>query len=124
MRRSIWWQAGAIALMASGCDSGPPTRTKSIQVAQANPFHDRLVGLSELNRSLALRRAVQDSGQSCRKIDASAHQGEYQGLKMWTARCSGGRDWAVFIAPNGDVQVRSCADARALGLPACRLDQG
>ena len=41
---------------------------------------------------------------------------------MWTARCSDGNDWAVFIAPNGDVQVRDCAEAATLALPACRFE--
>ena len=114
---------GVAALLAlAGCDSGPPTKTKSIKVVQGHPFHDRLMALSELNRSLALRRAVQDAGESCRKIDRSAFQGDHQALKMWNASCSGGRDYALFIAPNGDVQVRKCSDAAALKLPECKLE--
>lgn len=112
----------ACALMLGGCDSGPPTKTKSIRVGATNPFHDRLMTLSELNRSLALRRAVQDSGESCRKIERSGFQGDHQSLKMWNASCAGGLDYAVFIAPTGDVQVRKCSDATTLGLPECRIE--
>lgn len=119
MRATVWICS---LLLLAGCDGGPPTNTRSIKVNQTNPFHDRLSALSELNRSLALRRAVQDSGESCRKIERSAFQGDYQALKMWTASCASGRDYAVFIAPNGDVQVRKCADAKTLGLPECRLE--
>lgn len=119
MRRLLWIGA---ALAIAGCDGGPPTQTRPIKVNQTNPFHDQLSALSELNRSLALRRAVQDAGMSCRKIERSAFQGDYQGLKYWTASCGGTLDYALFIAPNGEVQVRKCADAGELGLPACRLD--
>jgi hypothetical protein len=40
-------------------------------------------------------------------------------MKMWVALCNDGRHWAAFIAPNGDTQVRSCADASRLRLPQC-----
>lgn len=115
----------ACALLATaGCDSGPPTQTRTTKVVIANPYHDRLMALSELNRSLALRRAVQDSGEACKKIERSGFQGEFKALKMWTASCSDSGDFAVFIAPNGDVQVRKCSDAAALKLPPCRLEDG
>ena len=39
---------------------------------------------------------------------------------MWTVRCTDTGDWAVFIAPNGDVQPRRCADEAELKLPACK----
>jgi len=114
----------AFALVAAaGCDGGdPPTRTKTTKMAIANPYHDRLTTLSELNRSLALRRAVQDAGEACKKIERSAFQGEFKALKMWTASCSDSGDFALFIAPNGDVQVRKCSDAKTLGLPECKLE--
>lgn len=111
--------AAGLALLA-GCDSGPPTKTKSIKVAATNPFHDRLMAATELNRSLALRRAVQDSGERCKRIERSGFQGDHQALKMWRASCSDGGDYAVFIGSTGDVQVRKCADAKTLGLPECR----
>lgn len=115
-----FWLIGA-AMLVAGCDGGgPPTRTKSITAA--NPYQERLAALGELDRSLALRRAVQDSGESCRKVESSAYQGMYKSLHMWTARCSQGKDWGLFIAPNGDVQVRSCAHLKQLGLPECRLE--
>lgn len=111
---------GAVLLLA-GCDGGgAPTKVKSITAA--NPYQERLAALSELDRSLALRRAVQDAGEPCKRIEASAYQGIYKSLHMWTARCSEGREWGLFIAPNGDVQVRSCAHLKQLGLPECRLE--
>ena len=41
-------------------------------------------------------------------------------MAMWSAHCTDTGQWAIFIAPNGDVQVRPCADAAAIGVPACR----
>ena len=29
---------------------------------------------------------------------------------MWTARCADGRDWAIFVGPDGSAQVRDCKD--------------
>ena len=48
---------------------------------------------------------------------------------MWTARCNGATpkegpyDYAVFVGPDGDVQVRPCADLAGLKLPTCRADK-
>lgn len=108
------------ATLATGCDNGAaPTSSRPTQIAAANPYHDRLQTLAERDRSLALRRAVQDAGESCRRIETSGYQAQYKGMRMWTAACTGGRSYAIFIAANGDVQVRNCADATTLGLPGC-----
>lgn len=110
-----------IALALAGCDggSGEPTKVQSIKVGADNPYHDRMLALSEMNRGLALRRAVQDSGKRCKRVDAAAFQGDYKSLKLWTLRCSDTGDWAVFLSSNGDVQVRSCKDMTQLSLPPC-----
>ena len=36
-------------------------------------------------------------------------------MAMWVALCDDGRHWSVFIAPNGDTQVRDCEHMRAAG---------
>jgi outer membrane murein-binding lipoprotein Lpp len=120
MRRlATAWMA---TLLLAGCgQSGgdEPTKVQSIKVDTANPYQQQLEKLSDVNRGLALRRAVQDSGQRCKRANASAFQGEYKSLKMWTLRCSDTGDWALFLAPNGDVQARACKDTTQLGLPPC-----
>jgi hypothetical protein len=40
-------------------------------------------------------------------------------MALWTARCDNNEQYAIFIAPNEDVQVRNCEDMAELGLPAC-----
>ena len=119
MAGKMWLTSAALMLALAACDGGSPTKMRSI--APANPYQEKLAALSEVNRSLALRRAVQDTGGACKRVQATAYQGVYKALHMWTARCSEGRDWGVFIAPNGDVQVRSCEHLKRLGLPECRL---
>lgn len=115
---------GAALLALAACDGGgDTTATRNIAVTGATPYVEQLKALGEANRGLALRRAIQDSGERCKRIDASGYQQDYQNLSMWTARCSDTGDWALFIAPNGDVQVRDCDAAATLELPACRFDE-
>jgi hypothetical protein len=119
MRRSGLVTLVLVAL--GGCGEAPPTEPRKVnKIAIANPFHDRLKTLSERDRQLTLRRAVQDAGESCRTIEGSNYSGQYKGLQMWTASCGTGRDYAVFIAASGNVQVRRCEHLEQLGLPACR----
>ncbi|WP_207789936.1 hypothetical protein [Allosphingosinicella vermicomposti] len=117
---------GLAALLASCGDAGTAPEPERSQPAKAstskpNPFHDQLMKLSETDRGLTLRRAVQDNRGSCRRIVSSVYQEEYQGLRMWTLRCEGNRDWAIFVGAAGRVQVRSCGDNVKLGLPVCRF---
>jgi hypothetical protein len=116
-------------LAATGACSdtdAPQQNAKETKVAapRPNPFHDRLTALNETDRTLTLRRAVQDNGGSCRRAESSAYQEEYKGMRMWTLRCEGGRDWAVFVGASGRVQTRTCADNAKLGLPVCRFTSG
>jgi hypothetical protein len=41
-------------------------------------------------------------------------------MAMWTAHCTDTGDWAIFIAPTADVQVRQCRHSKELGLPECK----
>ncbi len=108
-----------IALLLAGCEDGAPEKDVA-QVRAANPHSDQLRAMSEPSRNLGLYRAIRDSGQRCKRVESGGYQQEYRNLAMWTARCSDSGDWAVFIAPNADVQVRPCADLKTLGLPECR----
>lgn len=109
--------AALLALLA-GCGD-EPRKVTSIEVGDG-AYVEKLRALSPQFQDLALRRAIQDAGKSCRRIEASAEQGPHENLSMWTARCEGGTQWAIFIAATGDVQVRDCAEAEQLGLPACQ----
>lgn len=109
----------------AGCDGGgEPRQTRSIKVTGTSDFEARLKGLGDLDRGLALRRAIMDSGARCKSVDASGYQQAFGNLSMWTVRCSDRGQFALFIAPNADVQVRRCADSAQLDLPACRFEAG
>jgi hypothetical protein len=119
MLRSIAVSGTALMLILAGCDGGGNGKTATINAS--NQYVEQLKGLSEANRGLALRRAIQDAGQRCKRVESSGYQENYKNLSVWTARCSDG-EWSLFIAPNGDVQVRSCKEVKTLGLPECRFD--
>lgn len=111
---------GAALLTAlAGCEDGAPEADRA-SIRAANPHSDQLKGLSEGSRNLGLYRAIRDSGERCKRVDAGAYQQEYRNMAMWVARCSDSGDWQVFIAPSGDVQVRQCRHAGTLDLPECR----
>ena len=114
-----WVPLLALSLLATGCEDGAPEQNR-IEVTAANPTSDGLKALSELPRYLGLRRAIIDTGNRCKKVDRGAYQEQYKTMALWTAHCTDTGDWAIFIAPNADLQVRQCRHMAELNLPACR----
>jgi hypothetical protein len=114
------WATLAVSLLfLTGCEDGAPERNVT-QVVAANPYSDQLKALSEPTRFLGLYRALRDNGQRCKRVDQGEYQQQYKTMAMWTAHCTDTGAYAVYIAPNGDVQVSACKDARELGLPECK----
>ncbi len=116
--------AVALALALGGCDSGGgggggETNVKKMTVT--SEYIDKLKALSKSNQGLALRRAVQDSQQRCKRVVQSGYQEDYKNLSIWNLKCTDG-EYALYIAPSGDVQVRSCEHSERLGLPKCRFE--
>ena len=111
---------GAIGLLLGGCEDGAPERDVA-KVVAANPHSDQLKTLSEPTRLLGLYRALRDNGQRCKRVDRGGYQQQYKTMAMWTAHCTDSGDWAIYIAPNGDVQVSPCRHAAELGLPQCKV---
>lgn len=114
-------------LLLAACDSGgqtPPSRP----IAMANPYHDALLAAEELPRFATIRAAIDRNGQPCRTVQGAAFQEDYKNLKLWVVRCASERQgggsykYGLFLAPDGNSQVRSCASMPQLGLPACRPD--
>ena len=120
MRPLLTGAAAAAAFFLAACDGGAETpKTEGGELAVAVPGSDRLKAMTEQGRNLGFYRAVRDGGQSCKRVEASAYQQQYKNMAMWVVRCNTGL-FAVFIAPNDDVQVRQCRHAQQLGLPECR----
>ena len=113
----------AIAALLSACGQSAPTKPKQPIVVHSEA-QDSLHRLDDLNRAIALKRAIYDSGNSCKRIDKSGYVGEHRNLSMWTAHCDDNIDWAIFVGPDGSVQVRRCSDLNQLGLPACVISKG
>jgi hypothetical protein len=116
-----WMPLLALGLLSACGDGDQPEQRKTTVMRAANPISDQLKGMTEIYRYLGLRRAITDSGQRCKKVDRGAYQEEYKTMAYWTAHCTDTGDWAVFIAPNANVQVRQCRHMQQLGMPACRV---
>lgn len=120
-------EAAGLALLASlaGCggsgnqQAGVNAQEPRIRIA--NPHHDDLLALRPGQQRLAMMRAIRDSGNRCQRVDNAGYQEEYRNMRLWVATCGEeDKSFAVYIAANGDVQVRDCADAGALSLPRCQ----
>lgn len=108
-------------LAAAACGQSQPTPKQPIVVR--SEAQDGLHDLNDMNRAIALKRAIYDSGSICKRVEQSGYVQEYRNLSMWTARCDNKRDWAIFIGPDGTAQVRLCRDLAELGLPACVINK-
>ena len=106
------------SLLATACGQSQPTQPKQPIVVRSEA-QDQLHQLDDLNRAIALKRAIYDSGSTCKRVESSGYVQEHHNLSMWTAKCDDDRDWAIFIGPDGTAQVRPCRDLAELGLPAC-----
>ena len=114
-----WTMVAALGMVLVGCEDGTPERNVT-RIVTANPASDQLKALSEPTRNLGLYRALRDNGQRCKRVDRGVYQQQYKTMAMWTAHCTDTGDWAIYIAPNGDVQVSPCRHAAELGLPQCK----
>lgn len=114
---------GMAAMLVTGCGNGQEQtqNVQSIKVRSAE--QDQLFKLNDLNRAIALKRAIYDSGYRCQRVTKSGFVGSYKNLDMWMVSCADGRDWAIFTGPDGSAQVRDCKDIPGSGLPDCMIKQ-
>ena len=107
-----------MGLVLAACDNSQPakpTQSISVRSAEQNALHK----LDPMNLKIALRRAIYDSGKACATVTQSGYVQEYGNLSMWTASCKSGRQFAIFVGPDGTAQVRDCKTMADLKLPAC-----
>ncbi|HEX8639966.1 MAG TPA: hypothetical protein VF704_02305 [Allosphingosinicella sp.] len=109
-----------LPLAAAACGGEETRNSGAPAIKIANPYHDQLKALRPDLQKLGVMRAIRDNGKRCRRVEATAYQQDYRNMVMWVALCDDGRHWALYIAPNGDTQVRDCAEADQLDLPQCR----
>jgi hypothetical protein len=106
------------AVAIAGCGQSQPAKPKQPIVVRSEA-QNALRQLDDMNRAIALKRALYDSGYRCQRVDGSGFVTTYKNLDMWTAHCADGRDWAIFAGPDGTVQVRDCKDVAQFGMPPC-----
>jgi len=127
MRTTILPLAAAGLLVACQKEAPPPAQPeKTIRVRSEG--QKALFAASELNRAIALKRAIMESGSSCQRVATTGFVGVYKNMDYWTASCvdkfDRSRDWAIFIGADDSAQVRLCSDTAAVGLPACTAKPG
>ncbi len=114
--------AAAAASVLAACDQAPPTQPRQPIVVRSEA-QDQLHQLDDMNRAIGLKRAIYQSGYSCKRVESSGYVQEHKNLSMWMAKCADKRDWAIFVGPDGTAQVRPCRDLAQLGLPACVMKE-
>ena len=107
-------------VLAVACDQSQPTQPRQPIVVRSEA-QDQLNQLDDMNRAIALKRAIHASGFACKRVETSGYSQEYKNLSMWVANCDDGTGWAIFVGPDGSAQVRGCKDLAELGLPACAI---
>jgi hypothetical protein len=88
----------------------------------ANPAQDRLVAMSELERSEALAVFVKSGGHPCRTVARTFFQGEdAKGNVFWDVECAGGESYVVVIKNDvpGSTRVMSCRRLRVVAGADC-----
>ena len=117
----------AALLALSACDNSPATQPSQPIVVRSEG-QDKLHQLDDLNRAIALKRAIYEAGSDCRQVTQSGYVGEYENTSYWTATCQDkfgrNRNWALFVGPDESVQVRLCEDVVKAGLKPCVIKPG
>ncbi len=124
----------AAAALLSGfglaaCNQAEEAPTPPAQeIMVRSEMQKQLFTLDQLNRAIALKRAIRDFGASCTRVTKSGYVGRYKQMDYWTATCSDDRnrtrDWALFIGANDSVQIRLCEDVAKVDLPGCTITEG
>jgi hypothetical protein len=124
MRFSMILAGGALALAACN-EQQPDTNQQTVRVVSQEQL--QLHQLDAFNLAIALKRAIYDSGYTCKRVTDGGFVATYKNLDMWMAHCEyehgSPRDWAIFAGPDGSAQVRDCRDVAAGGLPACTIKE-
>ncbi|NIJ07964.1 hypothetical protein FHS31_001574 [Sphingomonas vulcanisoli] len=89
---------------------------------KASDYTRHMLQLQPIQRAAAIRGAIAQSDQWCRRVMKLGYQGPYKNLEMWVAKCGPKPivDYGVFIGPDGSVQVSTCGDLIKVHWPACK----
>ena len=113
------------AVIVAGCNQQPADNAGQPTIKVRSNEQNQLHKLDAMNLAIGLKRAIYDSGYTCKRITDAGFVGEYKNLDMWVAHCvydqGSTRDWAIFAGPDGSAQVRDCKDVPGTGLPECAI---
>jgi hypothetical protein len=114
------------AALLGACGSGGSPTEPPLQndIMVRSDAQQKLFDLNDLDRAIALKRAISDQGLRCGQIVSTGYVTRFRDMDMWTATCGDDRQWALFISANDSVQVRLCDDNEKIGLPACTVQPG
>ena len=123
MRRPVPFllAAATLASCGSGENPAPPVQNEIMVRSEAQ---QQLFNLGDLDRAIALKRAIIDQGLRCARVVSTGYVTRYKDMDVWTATCDDERQWSLFVSANDSVQVRLCADNEKIGLPACNVKPG
>jgi hypothetical protein len=113
--------AGLLASCGGSGDSAPPLQNDIMVRSDAQ---QKLFDLNDLDRAIALKRAITDQGLRCAQVVTTGYVTRFRNMDMWTATCGDDRNWSLFIGADDSVQVRLCDDNEKIGLPACKVQPG
>ena len=113
--------ASLLASCGGGDETAPPLQNDIMVRSEAQ---QQLFDLNDLDRAIALKRAISDQALRCGQITSTGYVTRFRDMDMWTVTCGDDRQWALFISANDTVQVRLCADNEKIGLPACTVQPG
>jgi hypothetical protein len=113
--------AALLASCGQGENPAPPVQN---EIMVRSPAQQQLFKLNDLDRAIALKRAIADQGLRCARVVSTGYVTRYKDMDVWTATCDDERVWSLFVAANDSVQVRLCDDNEKIGLPACNVKPG
>jgi hypothetical protein len=110
--------AAAVLLLAA-CGQEAQREQPRQKISVRGEAQKQLHELTDLNRAIGLKRAIYASGFRCQRVTKTGFVQAHNNLDMWMASCDDGRDWGIFVGPDGSAQVRLCSEMAQLKLPAC-----
>lgn len=111
-------------LLATGCGQEQASPPPKAEIMVRSEHQKQLFELNDLNRAIALKRAILEQGETCKQLVSTGYVGRYKNMDLWTATCSDKKQWALFISADDSVQVRPCEDNAKFDLPACTTKPG
>lgn len=117
-------RAALLATIAAGCGpTGGPSQQGNEAAGSTADYQARLAAMPEGERNAVFIRALRDARRECQHVDSSESAGEYRGMPVWSAHCSGGGNWTIVIGENGVAQILNADETRLVDNGAAAANQ-